>query len=193
MLDAVDKVLVKLVSHGIKAIISPSRCESTQVREVYHVPLHPNDGDSSMITIEAVMTRTGIPMAAWYFYEQQAAFDAYDNRLTHILNYKGKYSGSGVKDYSKAIMAFELQNEPMLTKTAECLGSSPAGKDWPCGRATHMRSVLEADNRIRIATGGVGGEHKSGLQLYEAGGTMSCYRYHFSSSVRRQRRQQWRP
>jgi mannan endo-1,4-beta-mannosidase len=93
-----------------------------------------------------------------YFYELQAAFDAYDNRLAHVLNYKGKSSGKVWKEYSEAIMGFDLQNEPMSTKTAECLGTNPPGAAWPCGRAQYMRSVLGADNPIKIITGGIGGD-----------------------------------
>lgn len=46
---------------------------------------------------------------AGYFYEQQDAFTAYDNRLTYILNYKGKYSGKVWKSWPQAIVSFNLQ------------------------------------------------------------------------------------
>ncbi|KAH8165082.1 hypothetical protein CIB48_g3159 [Xylaria polymorpha] len=91
-----------------------------------------------------------------YFYEQQAAFDDYDARLSHVLNYKGKTSGQMWKNWSKAIMAFDLQNEPMSTKVSEC--QTDAGAKWVCGRAQHMRSVLGANNPIKISSGGIGGD-----------------------------------
>ena len=72
------------------------------------------------------------------------------------------------KNYTEAIMAFDLQNEPMATKTAECKGSNPAGANWPCGRATHMRSVLGSSNPIKIATGGVGGDISQGCNFMAA-------------------------
>lgn len=46
---------------------------------------------------------------AGYFYESPDAFEAYDARLTHILNYKGATSGRVWKEWSDAIMSFNLQ------------------------------------------------------------------------------------
>lgn len=46
---------------------------------------------------------------AGYFYQQQDAFTAYDNRLSYILNYKGKYSGKVWKSWPQAIVMFNLQ------------------------------------------------------------------------------------
>ncbi|KAI6781132.1 uncharacterized protein J7T54_002488 [Emericellopsis cladophorae] len=37
------------------------------------------------------------------------AFDAYDNRLTHTLNYKGGHSGKVWKEWPEAIVSFNLQ------------------------------------------------------------------------------------
>lgn len=44
-----------------------------------------------------------------YFYELQEAFDAYDARLSHILNHKGVTSGRVWKEWTEAIMGFNLQ------------------------------------------------------------------------------------
>lgn len=101
-----------------------------------------------------------------YFYEQQEAFDIYDKRLTHILNYKGKYSGKVWKNWHEGIMAFDLQNEPMTTKTSECTSGDTHG--WACGRARHIRQVLGADNPIKVATGGFGGDIVHGCNFMEA-------------------------
>ncbi|GAP88806.1 putative glycoside hydrolase family 5 protein [Rosellinia necatrix] len=136
VLDAVDKVLVKLASKNIKAIISPHDAANQFVA-----------GSS-----DPYWNRYG----SGYFYEQQAAFNEYDARLTHVLNYKGKSSGRIWKDWSQAIMAFDLQNEPMATKVEEC--QNGAGAAWVCGRAQHMRSVLGASNPIKISSGGIGGD-----------------------------------
>lgn len=44
-----------------------------------------------------------------YFYEKQEAFDAYDARLSYILNYKGATSGQVWKEWSDAIVGFNVQ------------------------------------------------------------------------------------
>ncbi|KAI0438081.1 glycoside hydrolase [Xylaria telfairii] len=136
VLDAVDSVLVKLAAKNIKAIISPHDAANQFLA-----------GSS-----DPYWNRYG----SGYFYEQQAAFDDYDARLSHVLNYKGKTSGQVWKNWSKAIMAFDLQNEPMSTKVSEC--QTDAGAKWVCGRAQHMRSVLGANNPIKISSGGIGGD-----------------------------------
>ncbi|KAI1199238.1 glycoside hydrolase [Nemania serpens] len=136
VLDAIDSVLVKLAAKNIKAIISPHDAANQFL-----------SGSS-----DPYWNRYG----SGYFYEQQAAFDDYDARLSHVLNYKGKTSGQVWKNWSKAIMAFDLQNEPMSTKVSEC--QTDAGAKWVCGRAQHMRTVLGATNPIKISSGGIGGD-----------------------------------
>lgn len=96
-----------------------------------------------------------------YFYEQQAAFTAYDNRLKYILNYKGKYSGQVWKNWHQAIFAFDVQNEPFSAQiesgiSSDCNNNDPAG--WFCGRAANIRSTLGANNPIKIGSGGIGGD-----------------------------------
>ncbi|KAI0138633.1 glycoside hydrolase family 5 protein [Hypoxylon sp. NC0597] len=135
-LDAVDKVVNKLAQKGIKAIISPHDANSLlgdYRKDVYSQKW----GKSS-------------------FYTSQDAFDAYDRRIEHILNYTGKYSKKQWKSWGDAIMAFDLQNEPMSPDTSVC--KSNDSKGWLCGRAKKFRSVLGADNKIQIATGGIGGD-----------------------------------
>ncbi|KAI0506713.1 glycoside hydrolase [Xylaria bambusicola] len=146
VLDAVDSVLVKLAAKKIKAIISPHDAANQFV-----------SGSS-----DPYWNKYG----SGYFYEQQAAFDDYDARLTHVLNYRGKSSGKVWKNWSEAIMAFDLQNEPMSTKTEECLNG--AGAKWVCGRAQHMRSVLGANNPIKISSGGIGGDISKNCNFMDA-------------------------
>ncbi|KAI6081001.1 glycoside hydrolase [Hypoxylon rubiginosum] len=146
VLDAIDSVLVKLSAKGIKAIISP------------HDAANQFKSGSS----DPYWTAYG----SGYFYEKQEAFDDYDARLGHVLNYKGKSSGQVWKNWHAAIMAFDLQNEPMSTKTEECTGT--AGANWVCGRAQYMRSVLGANNPIKIASGGLGGDISKGCTFMSA-------------------------
>lgn len=146
VLDAVDAVLVKLAAKGIKAIISPHDAANQFVQ-----------GSSDPYWNQ---------FGSGYFYEQQAAFDAYDARLSHVLNYKGKSSGQVWKDWNQAIMAFDLQNEPMSTKVEEC--QSGAGAAWVCGRAQHMRSVLGGDNPIKVSSGGIGGDISKSCNFMDA-------------------------
>ncbi|KAI1097294.1 glycoside hydrolase family 5 protein [Jackrogersella minutella] len=136
ILDAVDKVVNKLAQKGIKSIISP------------------HDGNSLLGDY-----RKDVYSDKWgkdNFYTSQDAFDAYDKRIDHVLNYKGASSGKLWKDWSDAIMAFDIQNEPMSADTSVCKNNDQKG--WLCGRAKKFRSILGAGNKIQIATGGVGGD-----------------------------------
>lgn len=146
VLDAIDAVLVKLAAKSIKAIISP------------HYAANQFKSGSSDPYWNAY--------GSGYFYESQDAFDDYDARLSHVLSYEGKISGRVWKNWSAAIAAFDLQNEPMSTETEECAGA--AGASWVCGRARHMRGVLGADNPIKIASGGLGGDVSKGCTFMPA-------------------------
>ena len=95
-----------------------------------------------------------------YFYEQEKAAAAFDKRISAILNYKGAHSGRVWKDWTDVIMAFDLQNEPFAAEPAKC--QQPSAEKWVCGRASHMRSVLGAENPIRVASGGFGGDSSHG-------------------------------
>ncbi|KAI1144248.1 glycoside hydrolase family 5 protein [Hypoxylon sp. FL0543] len=135
-LDAVDNVVNKLAQKGIKAIISPHDANSLlgdYRKDVYFDKF----GKGS-------------------FYSSQDAFDAYDKRIEHILNYTGKYSRKQWKSWSEGIMAFDLQNEPMSPDPSVCKNNDSKG--WLCGRAKKFRSVLGAESNIKIATGGIGGD-----------------------------------
>ncbi|KAI0379660.1 glycoside hydrolase family 5 protein [Hypomontagnella monticulosa] len=135
-LDAVDKVVNKLSKKGIKAIISPHDANSLL-------------GDYRKDVYSSKWSKTN-------FYSSKDAADAYDKRIEYILNYKGATSGKVWKEWSDAIMAFDLQNEPMSPDTSVCKNNDKSG--WLCGRAKKFRQVLGADNKIQIATGGIGGD-----------------------------------
>ncbi|KAK8073127.1 hypothetical protein PG996_006475 [Apiospora saccharicola] len=139
-LDALDKVIVKLNDKGIKALISPHDANSLL-------------GDY----------RKDVYFDKWGsagFYQDQSAFDAYDARLSYILNYKGASSGKVWKEWSDAIMGFDLQNEPFAANTSACTNND--AQNWACGRATHIRGELGADNPILVASGGLGGDYSHG-------------------------------
>ncbi|EXA35019.1 hypothetical protein FOQG_08867 [Fusarium oxysporum f. sp. raphani 54005] len=144
-LDEIDKLLVKLSDKNIKAIISPHDANSLI-------------GDYRK---DAYWARWG----SGYFYEKQDAFDAYDARLSYILNYKGTYSGKVWKNWPKAIFSFNLQNEPMTPGPSNCKNGDPSG--WACGRATFMRNA-GLDSHILISTGGLGGDFSHGCTFLPA-------------------------
>ncbi|KAI0176987.1 glycoside hydrolase superfamily [Pestalotiopsis sp. NC0098] len=136
-LDALDGVLVKLEDKGIKALISP------------------HDANSLLGDYRADIYYDQFGSAG--FYEDEEAFTAYDARLSYILNYCGASSGKIWKEWSEAIMGFDLQNEPMTANTTACTNNDERG--WLCGRATHLRSELGADNPIIVSSGGIGGDY----------------------------------
>ncbi|KAK8092466.1 beta-1-3-mannanase [Apiospora kogelbergensis] len=139
-LDALDKVIVKLSAKGIKALISPHDANSLL-------------GDY----------RSDVYFDKWGsagFYQEKAAFDAYDARLSYILNYKGATSGKVWKAWSEAIMGFDLQNEPFTANTSACTNND--AHDWACGRATKLRNELGANSPMVVATGGLGGDYSHG-------------------------------
>ncbi|KAH7150925.1 glycoside hydrolase superfamily [Fusarium sp. MPI-SDFR-AT-0072] len=144
-LDEIDKLLVKLSDKNIKAIISPHDANSLI-------------GDYRK---DAYWARWG----SGYFYEKQDAFDAYDARLSYILNYKGTYSGKVWKNWPHAIFSFNLQNEPMTPGPSNCKNGDPSG--WACGRATFMRNA-GLDSHILISTGGLGGDLSHGCTFLPA-------------------------
>lgn len=172
-LDALDKVINKIAKAGMKVVISP------------------HDGNSLIgdYRKDAYYNKYG----GGYFYEQQAAFDDYDARLSAILNYKGKYSGQVWKNWNSAILSFNLQNEPMSVDNHKaCKAGDPHG--WACGRARHLRSELGADNPILVSTGALGGDFSWGCTFLEAATTcdaidvISVHRYagfpgHWSSAA----------
>lgn len=109
----------------------------------------------------------GQTYGAGYFYEDSAAIQAFDNRISAILNYEGAHSGRVWKDWSEVIMGFNLQNEPFASETSKCFLDS--AEDWICGRSVHMREVLGANNPIKVASGGFGGDISHGCTFVGMG------------------------
>ncbi|KAH8893554.1 hypothetical protein GQ53DRAFT_763151 [Thozetella sp. PMI_491] len=145
ILDLLDATIVKIHNHGMKALISPHNANRLGV-DVYGTP----------------KDVYGNTWGAGYMYTKSDAAKAYDNRLSAILNYKGVHSGKVWKDWTAAIMGFDIENEPMLLEQ-KYLANDPSG--WICARAAHMRSVLGAQNPIKIASGGVGGAYSNGANF----------------------------
>ncbi|KAK1980448.1 hypothetical protein LZ30DRAFT_795442 [Colletotrichum cereale] len=120
--------MVKLKDSNIKTIISP------------------HDSNSFLGDYRADIYHDTFGRDA--FYVDQTALDAYDARLSHILNYQGAHSGQVWKDWPEAIMSFNLQ--PMTPDPSACQGDDAQGR--LCGRATHLRDELGPDNPILVST-----------------------------------------
>lgn len=90
------------------------------------------------------------------FYSSSEAKSDYDNRLEAILSYHSPNFDRAWKDLDQVIMAFDLQNEPLIKQLDKLMNNDP--DDWLCGRAGVLRNVL-GNSRIKVATGGVGGSH----------------------------------
>lgn len=137
VLAALDDTLKLLYDHGVKAIISPHNANSLT-------------GDVACDAYCQKYTN------ASNFYSSPEAKADYDNRLEAILNYESPNFGQAWKDLDQVIMAFDLQNEPLIKQLDKLNSNDP--DDWLCGRAGALRNVLGSSN-IKVATGGVGGSH----------------------------------
>jgi len=97
----------------------------------------------------------GDAYARWWgtgdFYEVQAAFDAFDNRLRHILNHNHTTLGQPWSELSDYIFAFEAENEAMIGNGQDYIA---AHQYWQCDRATTIKSVLGDNSGILVTTGG---------------------------------------
>jgi mannan endo-1,4-beta-mannosidase len=60
---------------------------------------------------------------------------------------------------SEVILAFDIQNEPMIASPGKLVDNDP--DDWLCGRAGNMKAIL-GSSTVKIATGGVGGSQYDG-------------------------------
>jgi len=134
-LAALDTVLAQLASYGMKAIISPH--------------------DAGVICgangQDAYCSKYG---SSDNFYSSIEAKQDYDNRMAAILNYVSPSSGKKWAEWWEAIMAFDIQNEPMIGSAGKLQNNDP--DDWLCGRAGNMKKII-GNSGVRIATGGVGG------------------------------------
>ncbi|KAL6808482.1 glycoside hydrolase family 5 protein [Trichoderma sp. SZMC 28015] len=153
-LAKVDKVLAQLAAKGMKAIISPhdgNVIHSTSVNT-------PNGCDVYCTTY-----RTS-------FYSNAQAQAQYDARIKAILTYKSPSSGLAWGNWSEAILAFDLQNEPFQFTND---GQNGDPSNWLCGRAQNFKKYI-TDSNIKVATGGIGGDQVHGYNLLSKALTCSA-------------------
>jgi mannan endo-1,4-beta-mannosidase len=114
VLVAIDNTLSILHFHGIKAIISPQNAG---------VVNGPNGCD-------AYCTKYG---NSDMFYSSIAAKRDYGNRLKAILTYHSPNFGKPWAQLNDVILAFDIQNEPMIDSTTKLKANDPRRLDfWPC-------------------------------------------------------------
>ncbi|TVY20786.1 Mannan endo-1,4-beta-mannosidase 1 [Lachnellula arida] len=157
-LAALDSVLSQLHTAGIKAIISP-----------HDANLLPPAGSSTGYNGIDIYGQTYGSSDA--FYSSVDAKAQYDARLASILNYQSPAFGKAWKDLSEVIMAFDLQNEPMVASDDKLGSNDP--DDWLCGRAGNMKKIL-GSSAVKIATGGIGGSEYSGHEYNTIDKALQC-------------------
>ena len=82
--------------------------------------------------------------------------------MAHILRYKSPSSGKAWGQWSQAILAFDIQNEPFQQAADQAKRNDP--NDWLCGRAGKMKPIIGGSG-VKLATGGVGGDQVHGYNL----------------------------
>jgi len=102
------------------------------------------------------------PQNADNFYQNSDAMSQYDNRMAHILNYVSPSNGIAWGNWSEAILAFDIENEPF--QQALDLAGENDPSDWLCGRAGKMADII-AGSGVKLATGGVGGDQSHGYNF----------------------------
>lgn len=147
-LAAVDAILAQMVAKGMKAIISPHD------GNVIHDPKVevPNGCDEYCKKYSTT------------FYKDRTAQTQYDARIKTILTYKSPSSGLTWGNWSQAILAFDLQNEPFQF-TNDGANNDPSG--WLCGRAANFKKYIQ-DPNIKVATGGIGGDQSHNHNMLPA-------------------------
>lgn len=184
-LAALDSVLSQLHAVGIKAIISP-----------HDANLLPPAGSSTGYNGIDIYGKTY--GSSDTFYSSADAKAKYDARLASILNYKSPAFGKAWKDLSEVIMAFDLQNEPMIASKDKLASNDP--DDWLCGRASNIKTILGSSvctpspypwfhsetlrkqansvmswqQAVKIATGGIGGSEYSGHEYNTIDKALQC-------------------
>lgn len=128
VLNLMDGVMLNAYKYGIKLMISIHSFNALQAGDVY-----------------------GQVYGTGYFYEQQSAISAFDNRIRHVLNHNHKSLGKQWKDLKDYIFAFEAQNEAMIGKGQDYIASH---QYWQCDRAQTIKSVLGSNSGILVTTGG---------------------------------------
>ncbi|KAF2678887.1 glycoside hydrolase family 5 protein [Lentithecium fluviatile CBS 122367] len=136
VLDVLDSTLKLLHDNSIKAIISPHNANSLT-------------GSAACDAYCDKYTNAST------FYSSTEAKADYDNRLNAILSYRSpNFGGRAWKDMGEVILAFDLQNEPLIAQLDKLNANDP--DDWLCGRAGALKGSLGSSN-IKVATGGIGG------------------------------------
>jgi mannan endo-1,4-beta-mannosidase len=146
-LAAVDAVLAQLAAKGMKAIISPH--DGNDIHD------SSTSGNGCDIYCETYGTS---------FYSNTNAQAQYDARIKAILTYQSPSSGLTWGNWSDAILAFDLENEPFQF-TDDGANNDPSG--WLCGRAENFKKYIE-DSNIKVATGGIGGDQVHGYNMLPA-------------------------
>jgi mannan endo-1,4-beta-mannosidase len=146
-LDQLDAVLAQTSAKGIKAIISPH--DGNDIHD------SSTSGNGCDIYCQTYGTS---------FYSDSTAQAQYDARVAAILGYTSPSSGKKWGEWSDAILAFDLENEPFQF-TSDAANGDVSG--WLCGRAQNFRKVL-GDSAIKVATGGIGGDHSHGYNMLQA-------------------------
>lgn len=143
-LAKVDKVLAQLAAKGMKAIISPHDGND----------IHDSSTQGNGCDIYCNTYGTS-------FYGNSNAQAQYDARIKAILTYKSPSSGLEWGNWSQAILAFDLENEPFQF-TSDGANNDPS--NWLCGRAQNFKKYI-TDSNIKVATGGIGGDQVHGYNL----------------------------
>ncbi|CAL5873313.1 uncharacterized protein PFLUO_LOCUS7584 [Penicillium psychrofluorescens] len=146
-LAKLDAVLAQTSAKGIKAIISP------------HDGNDIHDSSTSGNGCDIYCSTYGTS-----FYSSSQAKTQYDARIAAILNYQSPSSGKKWGQWSDAILAFDLENEPFQFTDD---GANDDPSDWLCGRAQNFKSVLGSSS-VKVATGGIGGDHSHGYNMLPA-------------------------
>ncbi|TAQ86447.1 hypothetical protein B7494_g5223 [Chlorociboria aeruginascens] len=157
-LDAIDAVLFQFCAAGIKAIISPHDANL----------LPPNGTTVGYNGIDIYGTTYG---TSYNFYTNATAAEQYDARLASILNYKSPRFHKRWADLDEVILAFDLQNEPIIASPDLLTGNDPT--NWLCSRASALKSIPHS-SKILVATGGVGGSQYSGHEYNLLAKALAC-------------------
>lgn len=138
VLDQLDATLSRLHANGIKAIISPH--DAGQI----------NGANGCDAYCRKYGNQTN-------FYTSAAGVADYDARLSAILNYESPAFGKKWSQLDEVILAFDVQNEPMIDAAQLLEGGDPGG--WLCGRAGVLKGLAGDESAVQVATGGIGGSH----------------------------------
>lgn len=100
------------------------------------------------------------------FYRDEGARAAFRNRIRHILEYRGRHTGSAWKDLNDVVLAWEPQNEPNWR----------ARKTWTEETA---RWIKEIAPDARVFAGGVTVALRGGEDLVRSSPSVDGWGYHW--------------